>query len=140
MRTSILTIGTISIALLFGCTLDYDGHDDEPPWHAQDAGWIYNDADPWQVDGGPCDEDAGPVDFEDGGIIDPEDAGPVDFEDGGIIDPEDGGIIAPGCSTILDEAICIVTPECEALYVGVDCECYEDGSCTCESWEFLECQ
>ena len=120
-----------------GCTIDvHDGDDDDwgDPWYESDAGWE------WNVDGG-----IGPWPADDGGINPwpndggppPDDGGPPP-DDGGSA-PDDGGL-ASGCEQITVEAVCVVTPQCSPLYNGVDCECYQDGTCSCVSWEFDRCE
>jgi hypothetical protein len=130
-----------------------EGSVDAGRWLDPDGGDrpSYVDAGAWpDVDGGsaPPVLDAGPWSGEDAGDRPPyvdagtgpgPDAGWWPGEDAGAGDALDGGT-ASECASVTDEAVCTVTPECEAVYVGVDCVCYPDGTCRCESWEFSMCE
>lgn len=154
--------------LAAGCTLDTDSDGDDYGWPAEaDAGMatVYPDADNNPPDGGggwPAvdagywpPEDGGGSAPQDGGTWPPQDAGggwmpvvdagPIAGDGGGwpAMDagpaPDDAGS-GTDCSTITHEAVCVVTPWCEAVYVGNNCQCDSTGSCDCDSWEFSACQ
>ena len=156
MRAYVIAAAVASLTLSSaGCTLGmYDNHDDDDWIEATDADIVWGDGGsyPWP-DAQPPTEDGGSYPWpdaqplpEDGGTPWP-DAGPAPG-DGGVGPDTDGGPIYPPndaapadfCASIAQEAVCVVTPECDAVYVGVDCECYGDGTCECTSWEFLECR
>jgi hypothetical protein len=42
------------------------------------------------------------------------------------------------CAAIADEAVCIVTPDCGALYRGDGCAC-QMGGCSCSDYLFVAC-
>jgi len=148
---ALVTVATFAVAA--GCTLDYGRKDCEPEGSC--GWWGEVDADPWQPirDGGQLPVPDAYDDYDpypDAGWIDPSDGGPIDpYPDAGWIDPSDSGPIDPypdagvpdfECASITIEAVCIVLPQCEAMYVGIDCECDDEGSCTCDSWEFAACE
>lgn len=146
MRAILHALAGAALAVAPACTLASDvGPDnhDPGPWGAIDAGVWYPDA------ANPCDPPPG----ADAGFGDPwPDAGPGDpwpdagdpwpVSDAGPGDPwPDAGDPWPsGCADIAAEAVCIVTPGCNALYDGIDCQCYPDGTCTCDAWEFDHCE
>jgi hypothetical protein len=161
---------TFSLTLASACTFDAGGGDDDPAWASdahytwpsQDAGpaptdadgpWQPNDAgNPWQPDdaGNPWQpDDAGnpwpPNDA--GNPWPPNDAGGWPANDAGNPWPPNdagpgpgGDAGAGGCSEITQEAVCVVTPWCEAVYVGINCQCDSTGNCVCDSWQFSSCQ
>lgn len=122
------TLVFLSLAVAAGCTLYHDDRpDDRPPLYTDagspsgfpDAGdWWGPDASPW-ADAPPALPDSGfPV----------PDAGHAD--DGGLCE----------CAAVTSEAVCVVRPDCRALYEGIDCECYADGTCACDAWRFERCE
>ncbi len=116
-------------------------------WPPVDAGKVWPDAGGggWVDAGGGGEIDAGKVwpDAGGGGWVDAGgggeiDAGPAELDAGVGTTPDAGS--GTDCPSITSEAVCTVTPSCEAVYSGVNCECYPDGTCSCESWEFDSCQ
>ncbi len=114
-------------------------------WPLPDAGiWPLPDAGIWPP------RDGGIWPPRDGGIWPPPDGGIWPPPDGGIWPPRDGGIWPPpdagpgpdagfSCNAITNEAICVVTPGCDALYYGVNCTCDSNGVCVCDHWVFDRC-
>lgn len=151
-RTILATV----IAFAASCTI-YEDPGDPPDVYTPDAGVATPDAsDPWP-DPWPDAGDGDPWPSPDAGGGDPwpaDDAGPGDPQpDAGGGDPwpvpdAGGGDPWPApdagsgvdCGAITSEAVCIVTPECRALYEGINCHCYADGTCTCDSWLFDRCE
>lgn len=82
-------------------------------------------------------DDAGypgdPDDVPDGGWF--TDAG--SWPDAG--GPHDGGPFCD-CSAITIEAVCLFSPGCTPLYVGVGCSCLPTGECNCTDWTFSRCE
>jgi len=161
MRLEMMILGAFCAATV-GCTLDVGTSNGTPAppdandWWEVDAGlwqidaqpadantWQTPDAGPWQTgDGGTPVADAGPQPV-DGGTVPVVDGGTQPIDAGGGVDASqiepDAGV-GVDCQAITSEAICVVTPECEAFYEGVNCQCYPDGTCSCESWEFSDCE
>ncbi len=155
----LLSVSLLAFALT-ACTIyeDGGGSGGEPwPPEVPDAGWnwgvdggsaLFPDAGSWPPrDGGSAPfpdagswppRDGGSAPFPDAGIWPPSDGGPGPFPDAGSWPPSDAGP-AFRCSDITNEAICVVTPGCNALYQGVDCTCDSSGVCVCDHWIFDSC-
>ena len=110
---SIVALGLASCTLY---TTESDGDRIEGDLEA-DAGW--------DRDGGRPGSDGGAFD---GGVF-----------DGGAHDGGPAGD-AGTCASITDEAVCIVTAGCNALYRGDGCACQMGGVCSCDDYLFVGCE
>ena len=82
--------------------------------------------------GGPDASDPGDPEYTDAGWL--PDGGW--FTDAGT---HDGGPSCD-CSAITIEAVCLFSPGCTPLYVGVGCSCLPTGECDCTDFSFSRCE
>lgn len=52
----------------------------------------------------------------------------------------DADCAPPPCEDLATEAACTARSDCQAVYTGMNCLCYPDGTCTCDSETFARCQ